>query len=154
MSFGLVAALVLTGCASEPPPLTDTERDEIAETITRMAATIDVKGDRPECEAALQVFSGREPVVASDGQTYRTTEELKPMCPETATPSRFDVEQSDAHVLSRDHAYVVRRGLISFEPAGQTPTRFIYAVTDIFERLGGQWKLAHHHESFQPVEEG
>lgn len=155
-SIALLAVVLLAGCQTSPPPrteMTDAERTEIEETIARLAATVDVKVDRAQCEAALEIFGDLEPVVASGGMTLRTVEDVKPMCPEgIGMPSRFDIAQSDAHVLSRDTAYIVRQGTMTLEPPDGPHRRLRYAVTHIFVRTGGDWKIAHHHESFQRIE--
>ncbi|NQW03372.1 MAG: nuclear transport factor 2 family protein [Acidobacteria bacterium] len=135
-------------------PLTDAERTEIAETIRRLAATMDVKVDHDQCVAALELFGDREPVVASGGNTFRTAEDLRPMCPDgIGTPSHFEIEDADVHVLSRDNAYIVRRGVMTFGSEAGPPKRLRYASTSIFVRSDQGWKLAHLHESYEELKE-
>jgi hypothetical protein len=152
--LAVVATVVLAGCQATVAPLTDAERTEIVDTMTRLAASIDQKVDRATCEAKLAVFSGQEPVVAAIGRVFRTTEDLKSMCPGgIEAPSRFDIEGTEAHVLSRDHGYIVRWGILTFEPVDGPQTRHRYTSTDIFVRTGQEWKIAHHAESGQAMKD-
>jgi hypothetical protein len=151
-SFVVLGFVALAACQLTPPaapPLTDAERNQIGETITRLAASVDVSHDRAECEAQLGVFAGLEPVVASGGMTIRTVEALKAFCPHGTRPhSRFDVTQTDIHVFSRDVAYIVRTGTLIMKLGLADEERSRYTVTQIFTRVGNDWKMAHHHESF------
>jgi len=70
--LAVVATVVLAGCQATVVPLTDAERTEIVDTMTRLAASIDQKVDRATCEAKLSVFSGRSPWwQPSDGSFVR-----------------------------------------------------------------------------------
>jgi hypothetical protein len=154
-SFVLLAGVHLAGCASALPPLTDGERDAIVEAMTRVSNDVITPYDRAGCEAAVdRNFSGREPAltwgVAGMGTsgvfTFRTKADLKATCAETPRPdAEREIEQLDAHVLSRDHAYIVMTVVGRAEvPDGQrVETRFV--MTNIFERIGEDWKIARHH---------
>lgn len=148
----LLAGLGLAGCASTPPPPTDAERTAIIDTMTRVSLGLFESRERAACEAAAeQHFSGREPALTWSivGQgtagvwTFRTTADLKSACDDTPIPSRFDLEQADGHVLSRDHAYIVLTGLFTREPIGGPPERTRFVMTSVFERVGEDWKIAH-----------
>jgi hypothetical protein len=151
-SLTLLSAFALAGCQATAPPMTEAERTEIADTITRLAGSIDDKVDHATCLAQLAIFGGQEPVVAAMGGVFRTAEDLKPMCPDgLEVPNRFDIEGTDTHVLSRDHAYIVRHGILTFTLPNGPERRVRYAATDIFVRMGQEWKMAHHHESSRPM---
>lgn len=59
----------------------------------------------------------------------------------------MDIEEVDAHVLSRDHAYIVMTVVATSEDqpveGPRLQTRFV--MTNIFERVGEDWKIARHH---------
>ena len=152
----LIAGLLQGGCAFPPPPLTDEEKAAITETMTRVATDLLVRRDRAGCEAAIdRNFSSQEPVltwsVAGDGApgvyTFLTNEELRTSCVDTAVPSHFELERADAYVLSRDHAYLVLSGSLTDGP-GDDPSQGGYFIsTNIFERIGEDWKIVRHHGS-------
>lgn len=151
----LLGGVLLAGCASAPPPLTDSEREAIVEAMTRVSIDVITPYGRAGCEAAVdRNFSGREPALtwSVGGQgtagvhSFRTKADLKATCSETPKPAaEREVEQLDAHVLSRDHAYIVMTVVGRGDaPDGQrSQTRFV--ITNIFERIGEDWKIARHH---------
>ena len=152
----LIAGLLQGGCASTHPPLTDAERKAITETMTRVASDLLVRRDRAGCEAAIERnFSGQEPAltwsVAGEGvvgmYTFRTKEDLRTACEETAIPSHFELERSDAYVLSRDHAYIVLSGVLTGAPGNDPSQGARFVSTNIFERIGEDWKMVRHHGS-------
>jgi hypothetical protein len=151
----LLGGFLLAGCASASPPLTDSEKDAIVEAMIRVSNDVITPYDRAGCEAAVdRNFSGREPAltwsVAGQGTagvySFRTRADLEATCSDTPRPAaEREIEQLDAHVLSRHHAYIVMTVVGRAEaPDGQRlQTRFV--ITNVFERIGEDWKIARHH---------
>lgn len=146
-----------TGCVVEPDALTDAEIASISDTITRLATEADGAVDRLDCAEGLKVFGNREPLFIGGGRVIRTLADLTEMCTAMVagrTGAHYEVEQADAHVLSRNVAYLVREGIYTVEYAGRAATKSRLVITGIWERGEAGWSRVHFHESWQALPDG
>jgi len=106
--------------------------------------------DHLDCTRGMSYIGDERPVFISGGHVVETHEQLLTMCQDLVAPrtsARFVPRSVTAHILSPDVGYVVRDGqYIVHYRSGETRTEQL-AMTTIWARDGGSWKMMHLHES-------
>ncbi len=136
---GLAATmLVAAACQpAEPAPLTDLERAAIADTLGAIAARQDTLNSTEECLGVLDIFTGDEPMVVSGGKVFRSRADLEALCRRSGsgiTRTTMEITTSDAHVLSRDVAYLVRQGNLVYYMGDDQPMKLYHVSSIVFRR--------------------
>jgi hypothetical protein len=153
--------LVAAACQpATPPPLTPAEEAATADTLLGLIAKQDTLDNTAQCLAAVELFTGDEPlVVSSDGGIFRSTADLTALCnggsgdSAAADPAPDDapryntVTRSAVHFLTRDHAYVVRESRFPEPVGGDSTGPWDHVVTAVFSRTTEGWRQNHYHES-------
>jgi ketosteroid isomerase-like protein len=148
----LLLAVSAIGCGtSVSDQMQEQDLKDIQETLLTLENEMNLAVDRNDCEAGLSHLGEREPIFVMMPQVVRTSDELRERCGRRKSmfaSASFSIDTITVNALSRDVAYVVREGnyTLNFKD-GQSPTRF-GAMTTIWNRVEGEWKMVHLHESW------
>jgi ketosteroid isomerase-like protein len=146
--IAVAAAMACAGGEGAPAP--DIDDAAIADTVLRLENEMNTAVDALDCDAGLAPIGDREPIFVGNGYALDTRSELVDMCAQMVaarTGAEFDIEDIDAHVLSPDAAYVVRRGDYTIHGTDDTSTTVYLIMTTIWHREPDGWRMVHLHES-------
>ena len=156
---GAVAFGVAAVCAKAPVPLSDAERQALADSVGRIATEyITSMTPRVDVARMLSYYEHRpDLVIAGEGMVWVSYDSLAMLAPiEYPAGSAVTGTLDDKHftVLSRDVVVLTSRfHAVMKDPAGtETPTQGV--LTFVFHRTSDGWKIAADHESTaQPAAE-
>lgn len=146
--IAVAASMACAGGAGTPGP--DTDDAAIADTVLRLENEMNTAVDALDCDAGMALIGDREPVFVGNGHALDTRSELVDMCAQMVggrTGAEFFIADIDAHVLSPDAAYVVRRGDYTIHGTDGTSSTVYLIMTTIWQREPAGWKMVHLHES-------
>jgi len=152
-TLALLAVAAAISCAPEQRPLSQSDIDQVRETVLRFDNEMNRAVDALDCgppESGEWESSDREPIFVSGGRVVRTSAEVHEICKKMVskrTGAVFAPDRITANVLSTDVAYVVREGNNTINYTDGTSTTNYLAMTTIWHREGGKWKMVHLHES-------
>lgn len=140
--------------ACVPPPsaaLTEEQGQAVRDTVIALENALNLAVDGLDCAKGMTVIGEKQPVFVSNGWVVRSKPALSTACESMVAPrtgATFIVDTLTAHALSPGSAYVVREGAYTINYRdGRTETLRLI-MTTVWERLDGQWRMVHLHESF------
>jgi ketosteroid isomerase-like protein len=148
----LLIAVSAIGCGSSiSDEMQEQDLKGIQETLLTLENEMNLAVDRNDCDEGLMHLGEREPAFVMMARVVRTSDELREQCGSREskfTSASFSIETRTVNALSHDVAYVVREGDYTMNyKDGQSPTRF-GVMTTIWNRVEGEWKMVHLHESW------
>jgi ketosteroid isomerase-like protein len=147
LSAGILAAACYRPAADT---LTSTRRSALGDTLIVLDSVMNAAVDNLDCAKGLSYIGDERPLFVSGGHVVQTHEQLLKGCQDIVAPrtgARYVARSVTAHVLSRDAGYVVKDGeYVVRLRSGETRTEQL-AMTTIWARQDGVWKMVHLHES-------
>ncbi len=150
----LALSLVVAGCrAPLPQPVPGNRAAALRDTLIALDSTMNYAVDNLDCAKGLSYIGDERPLFVSGGHVVETHDQLLKTCRDIVAPrtgAQFVAKSVTAHVLSPDAGYVVKDGeYIVHNRNGETRTEHL-AMTTIWQRQAGSWKMVHLHESAIP----
>jgi hypothetical protein len=149
---GAVALGVAAGCAKAPVPLSDAEKQALADSVGRIATEyITSMTPRVDVARMLSYYEQRpDLVIAGEGMVWVSYDSLAKLAPiEYPAGSAVTGTLDDKHftILSRDVVVITSRfHAVMKDSAGtETPTEGV--LTFVFHRTPDGWKIALEHSS-------
>ena len=136
------------GCAPKSDQKTETNMEEIRQTLLDLEDQLNLGIDSLQCELS-EVGEGN-PTFVSNGFVVQTGEELRELCVnllEPRTGAEWEIDFRTVHVLSSEIAYVVRKGRYTINFKDRDTQVVDPVITTIWNRENGVWKMVHLHES-------
>jgi ketosteroid isomerase-like protein len=150
--LALLAAGAVAGGCHRPAytPLSSSDVAALRDSLVALDSTMNYAVDNLDCAKGLSYIADERPLFVSGGHVVETHEQLLKTCQNIVAPrtgARYVARSVTAHVLSRDAGYVVKDGeYIVKLRTGETRTEHL-AMTTIWSRQDGGWKMVHLHES-------
>lgn len=151
LSIAAVIVLAAAGCRQPPPAtLSPARTAALRDSLIALDSTMNYAVDNLDCDRGMSYIGDERPLFVSGGRVIETHDQLLKVCRDLVAPrtgARMVVRSATAHVLSPDAGYVVHDGeYIVTLKSGETRTEHL-AMTTIWERQNGVWKMVHLHES-------
>jgi len=136
-----------------PRPTTGNSVAALRDTLIALDSTMNYAVDNLDCAKGLSFIGDERPLFVSGGHVVETHEQLLETCRALVAPragAQYVARSVTAHILSPDAGYVVKDGeYIVHNRDGETRKEHL-AMTTIWARQGGAWKMVHLHESAFP----
>jgi uncharacterized protein (TIGR02246 family) len=157
--MGLTAVGCIASSTHDGPPLTEAERSEIADTITRLITQTAQAFNSDDCEdiANVSTLGDARFVLAAEDQiiTFESRDQMIAMCTaikRDRLSAEEDIQEQTVHVVSADVAYIVTRNVYTMRwRDGRTEVR-PGVETAIFAREDDRWRLLYQHQSWRVAE--
>ena len=154
--FVATALLGSGACAPRAAPLTEAQRQGIADTAVALVRGAFLEGtNRLDVARAFRDYSFDPDVqVVVNGQVFPAVEDFRQA--EAAAWRTFDSLEATPRqlrpvVLGPDAALVVAPYTFAAVPRGGRPIRGNAVATFVLQRRGGRWQVVHQHESVVDV---
>jgi len=150
----LASGLIASGCHHPTPPaLTATGMAALRDTLVALDSTMNYAVDNLDCTKGLSYVGDERPLFVSGGHVVETHEQLLKTCRDIVAPrtgAQYVPRSVTAHMLSPDAGYVVKDGEYIVQLRNGETRKEHLAMTTIWARQGGSWKMVHLHESAIP----
>lgn len=146
----LLAATMACAGGQDGAAAADVDHEATADAVLRLENEMNAAVDALDCDTGMALIGDREPIFVANGRALDTRAELVEICAQMVggrTSAEFDIEDIDAHVLSADAAYVVRRGDYTIHGMDGTSNTVYLIMTTVWHREPEGWKMVHLHES-------
>ena len=149
----LLSVLTLFGCQKSTQDLTDTEKNEVEESIRQIMNDLDKTVEDHDFEKMMEYsWNDKDYIYVGNGtitKGWKNNYDVASTIHSNPKHQSFNVSYDEliVKVLSRDMAMVIGDGYFNNFPTDEGTKSLKMAVTFLFERIEGKWLLTVGHES-------